>query len=75
MQLLLNWDLRPSLSLLSMPVDYVFGRLDAIIPVQLHGLMQSQYPQFNYHCIRQSAHMPFISHPLIIQEILQSTAE
>lgn len=67
-----TWDLRESLQSLRLPVDYVFGRLDAIVPASLQTAMQARYPDFRYHCLRHAAHMPFMSHPQAIKDILQN---
>lgn len=56
-----SWDLRTHLTQLAMPVHYIFGRLDRIVPFKLVDLMQQQYPQFIYHRFKRAAHMPFIS--------------
>ena len=57
-----DWDLREKISQLTIPVAYIFGRLDALIPHGVMQCMQERYPQFNYRMIDQAAHMPFLSH-------------
>lgn len=68
-----NWDLRQPLKTFNKPVSYIFGRLDAITPVKTLDYMEEHYPQFNYHLIKKSAHMPFISHPDEFLQILRET--
>ncbi len=63
LQLLLHWDLRPSLTMLLMPVCYLFGRLDTIVSRTTMMAMQKCYPHFQYLLFEQSAHAPFLSHP------------
>jgi pimeloyl-[acyl-carrier protein] methyl ester esterase len=63
LDLLVHWDLRPQLNGLKMPVLYLFGRLDGIVPRKLMSIMQTRYPQFNYIMFSKAAHAPFLSHP------------
>jgi len=60
---LLQWDLRPGLLHLNLPVLYLFGRLDTITPRKTLLRLQRLYPQFNYVLLPQSGHVPFLSHP------------
>ncbi|WP_419421093.1 alpha/beta fold hydrolase [Legionella sp. D16C41] len=62
LNILANWDLRPSLNQLISQTCYMFGRLDAIVPRHLLPRMQELYPQFNYILFPKAAHMPFITH-------------
>ena len=63
LDLLLNLDLRNDLVRLTMPVCYMFGRLDAIIPRMTLKKMQELYPNFEYILFSKAAHAPFLSHP------------
>ncbi|MCX7116759.1 MAG: alpha/beta fold hydrolase [Legionellales bacterium] len=63
LDVLLNWDLRDSLAQLNMPVYYMFGRLDVIMPRRTMIIMQAMYPQFHYIQFSKAAHAPFLSHP------------
>ncbi len=56
-----SWDLRTQLDKLTLPVYYLFGRLDAIVPHAVFRVMRVRYPQFKLLLFRQSAHMPFIT--------------
>lgn len=61
LDVLLNWDLTRDLCRVSMPVHYLFGRLDAIIPHRTMNAMQDKYSNFNYTLFNKSAHVPFLS--------------
>lgn len=67
-----TWDLREQLSLIRVPVTYVLGRLDALIPHRLMAYMQPLYPHFNYIMIEKSAHIPFLSHPIEFNTCLET---
>lgn len=70
LEILATWDFRGQLKHLELPVCYMFGRLDPIVPVKTMHTMQEQYPQFNYVFFRRAAHMPFLSHmDLFVNEI------
>lgn len=56
------WDFRTTLNSLSMPVSFLFGRLDKITPMATMMVMQAQYPKFHYDYFKKAAHMPFLSH-------------
>ncbi|WP_133130040.1 alpha/beta fold hydrolase [Legionella yabuuchiae] len=58
---LVQWDLRNSLNSITIPVCYLFGRLDAITPYKTKVAMEKKYPKFTYETFRKSAHMPFLS--------------
>ncbi len=60
LKILESWDLREELKSLSMPVYYMFGRLDPITSVKTMEIMESIYPQFKYKLFK-SAHMLFLS--------------
>ncbi|HVT63422.1 MAG TPA: alpha/beta fold hydrolase [Legionellaceae bacterium] len=65
------WDLRDSLSRLKMPVAFVFGRLDTIVPRTLLPIMKKYYPEFQYTLLPHAAHIPFLSHPEICAQLLR----
>jgi pimeloyl-[acyl-carrier protein] methyl ester esterase len=67
LQILQQWDLRQELQTIKIPTTYIFGRLDSIVPHRVRLVMQTQYPEFNYHLLAHAAHIPFLSHP---QELL-----
>lgn len=70
LDVLLNWDLRESVSQLSMPVSFLFGRLDRVTPRILMHAMQKRFPNFDYHLFQQAAHVPFLSHQDQFAELL-----
>ncbi|WP_237757983.1 alpha/beta fold hydrolase [Legionella oakridgensis] len=61
LDILIDWDLRQALHQLGIPVGYLFGRLDAIIPFKTLMVMKDRYPEFNYYLFSKSAHVPFLS--------------
>lgn len=63
LDILVNWDLRASLKQVKLPVSYMFGRLDGIVPYKTMATMQSIYPHFNYQLFAKASHVPFLSHP------------
>jgi pimeloyl-[acyl-carrier protein] methyl ester esterase len=63
LDILKYWDFRDNLHYIKPPTTYLFGRLDAIVPVKTMDFMQKTYPKFNYHLFRKTAHAPFLSHP------------
>jgi len=65
-----QWDFRTTLQQCTIPVAYIFGRFDIIVPYQLMTRMQATYPKFRYTLLPQAAHMPFLSHQqLFIDEL------
>ena len=62
LDILSQWDLRKELSSLSMPVFYLFGRRDMIIPHATMLAMERDYPHFTHKLFDNAAHMPFLSH-------------
>lgn len=62
LDILYDWDLRDKLNSFSKPACFMFGRLDAIVPVKTMSVMKERYPQFKYILFKKAAHMPFISH-------------
>lgn len=57
-----TWDLRANLADLTMPVGYLFGGRDEIVPASLMPVMQTRYPSFLHQCILEAKHAPFLSH-------------
>lgn len=62
LNILESWDLRDSLAEGTLPISYMFGRLDPITPIRTMNAMQEVYPQFHYVLFNKAAHMPFLSH-------------
>ena len=71
LDVLLGWDLRTSLQHCVLPVLYIFGRQDAIVPYRLMTVMQTIYPLFHYQLFSQSAHAPFLSEPIACVRLLE----
>lgn len=69
---LLTWDFRDDLHKIQIPVLFVFGRLDAIIPRQTMTVMQVTYPAFKYVMVSKAAHALFISHANVFLETLEN---
>lgn len=67
-----EWDLRGALSTLSIPVCYMFGRLDSIVPSRVMTVMQKKYPQFEYALVKKASHVPFITQEILFIERLQA---
>ena len=57
-----TWDLRRELVNIKIPVLYLFGRLDAIVPGKTMKVMQALYPNFQYVMFGRAAHTLFLSH-------------
>ena len=72
LDVLVSWDLRSDIKQLNMPVCYMFGRLDAIMPQRTMTKMQVIYPQLNYILFAKAAHAPFLSDP---DEFIRSLEE
>lgn len=62
LMILKNWDLRATLFQLTMPVSYLFGRLDRIVSHKTLVHLQKRHPHFQYTLLPRSGHMPFLSH-------------
>ena len=62
LEALLHWDLREKILSLTLPVCYMFGRFDTIVPRSTLLQMQMSYPQFEYLFFSKAAHVPFLSH-------------
>lgn len=62
LDILRHSDLRESLSQLTLPVLYVLGRLDALVPVAIHEKLLALNPKTNTVIIAGASHAPFLSH-------------
>ena len=74
LSVLKHWDLRDSLGRLTMPVAYLFGRLDRIVSHRVLDYLQERYPQFSYTLLARSGHMPFLSHRAAFIEWIREVA-
>lgn len=59
---LLNSDLRPAFSSLSLPIVGYFGRLDSLVPVSVVEKLQQLQPAAQFDVAPHASHAPFISH-------------
>ena len=59
---LITWDLRKELLLINKPINFIFGQLDSIIPIELVDIMRQRYPHCQYTIFKKAAHLAFISH-------------
>ncbi|QDQ40971.1 alpha/beta fold hydrolase [Legionella geestiana] len=62
LHILASWDYREALSDLALPTSYLFGRLDAITPVEVLEAMRARYPGIGFTLFPRAGHMPFLSH-------------
>jgi pimeloyl-[acyl-carrier protein] methyl ester esterase len=69
--ILKQWDFRTHLGQLTMPVAYLFGRLDRIVSHRILEHLQTEFPGFHYHLLPKSGHMPFLSHRTAFLEWFQ----
>ena len=69
---ILSWDFRNELVRIQSPVLYIFGRLDAIIPVKTMSVMQEKFPGFEYILINKAAHALFLSHLATLESSINS---
>lgn len=70
LETLVAWDFRQGLIDYDKPTCFIFGRLDAIVPIKTLAAMQRDYPQFTYFTLKTAAHMPFVSHQMDFIEII-----
>jgi pimeloyl-[acyl-carrier protein] methyl ester esterase len=72
LQLLETIDLRAELSVLRCPVLGLYGRLDSLVPVAVVPEMAVLFPDLRSVIFAQAAHTPFLSHPQLFIEALES---
>jgi pimeloyl-[acyl-carrier protein] methyl ester esterase len=75
LQILADWDLREPLYYFAKPACFMFGRLDAITPRTIMGVMEKIYPHFDYVLFAKAAHMPFFSHQEEFITVLKKTLQ
>lgn len=68
---LATWNLKQALLKSHVTGCFIFGRLDAIVPIKTMQVMQRDYSHFQYHVIKKAGHLPFLSHPNEFIEILR----
>lgn len=62
LNLLLTVDLRPSLQQFNLPVLWLLGERDTLVPASLAEALKQQLPTATIHTIARCAHAPFLSH-------------
>jgi pimeloyl-[acyl-carrier protein] methyl ester esterase len=72
LNLLITSDLRNNLSQIKCPALLCLGAKDALVPVGMGDDCQRYWKGLRKVCIKQAAHIPFISHPELFLQILQS---
>ncbi len=71
LKILLETDLRASLSNIEAPLHWVFGGKDALVPPQLAERLSNDYGQENVSLLPTAGHAPFLSEQeLFIQQLL-----
>jgi pimeloyl-[acyl-carrier protein] methyl ester esterase len=68
-------DLRPQLAQLQCPVQVILGSHDTLVPVAVGEQMQSLNSDLRLNIINKAAHVPFLSHPEQLLNILQDFME
>jgi pimeloyl-[acyl-carrier protein] methyl ester esterase len=63
-------DLRPALIDTSVPVSVILGTLDTLVPVSAGQNMQKLVPKITLDRIDRAGHVPFLSHPQALLEII-----
>jgi len=63
LQLLLEVDLRSTLSHLQQPLAGIYGRLDALVPASQLNELQRLCPHGTWELLPKASHAPFITHP------------
>lgn len=71
LQWLRDWDLRKSLAQLPMPVQFVLGGQDRLVPPQLAEALAATNPALHIKVIETAGHVPFISHATMCRQLLQ----
>jgi pimeloyl-[acyl-carrier protein] methyl ester esterase len=72
LKLLLEQDQRPVLKNLQMPMLVLLGECDALIPLSIETYYRQLHAQPQVHIIEGAGHTPFLSHPDMTAELLDS---
>jgi len=75
LDLLKSADTRSVLSRLEIPIDMIFGRLDALVPVSITKEISKINPKIQVELLADAAHAPFLSHTAQIASIIQQDNE
>jgi pimeloyl-[acyl-carrier protein] methyl ester esterase len=68
-------DLRSTLANLKIPVCSILGEKDTLVPVAIRDKLQQLLPAINTHVIKGAGHVPFLSHPGQLLEIISGFLE
>jgi pimeloyl-[acyl-carrier protein] methyl ester esterase len=71
LQLLQNTDLRSELSQIRCPALLCLGGRDTLVPAGVGEDCQRWWPKLQKVCIKDAAHVPFLSHPELFMHLLQ----
>jgi len=63
-------DLRDAFKHLHCPIDLILGDQDAAVPTALYDKLKTLNPKANLHIIEGAQHMPFATHPVEFNKIL-----
>jgi pimeloyl-[acyl-carrier protein] methyl ester esterase len=66
LQLLKNWDARPSLGQLSQPVKLILGERDRLVPIALQQQIADVASGIQVESVAGAAHAPFLSNPAVV---------
>jgi len=69
--LLIETDLRQSLSALNCPIQIILGDLDTLIPVEMLSAAVQLNPNITTNLLAGAGHAPFISHAIECQQIIE----
>lgn len=72
LQLLKTVDTRTVLSKLEIPVDMIFGRRDALVPISVAKQIGEVNPKIQVESLADAAHTPFLSHTAQIASMIES---
>ncbi len=70
LDLLKSADTRSVLSRLEIPIDMIFGRLDALVPVSVAKEISEVNPKIQVELLPDAAHAPFLSHTAQIASMI-----
>jgi len=66
LELLRNWDARPSLGQLSQPVNLILGARDRLVPITLQQQIADVASGIRVESVAGAAHAPFLSNPAVV---------
>jgi len=66
LELLKNWDARPSLSQLPQPVKLILGERDRLVPISLRQQIADVASGIQVESVAGAAHAPFLTNPAVV---------